>query len=231
MPVTRGYVWGSYKFFISFPTFEAQPRLHSGHTRPFVGRPLPQRRDGRAAGSPCIGRAVNLTVFAPGAYSTMEGAVTDRFLGIIAGVVAQMKAASAFSAPGVCERLLAQLVEQFEADAAFLRHNDHSLRASTLIAEWPPRDAVADPYPLAKIPFADADGVVAEELKTPTVIAADTAKLGHSSRFAARRGRASVTAVAPLLWGTVTTGVLGLTRFGGEHWTPEELDVLGVVAS
>ena len=157
--------------------------------------------------------------------------MTDRFLGIIAGVVAQMKAASAFSAPGVCERLLAQLVEQFEADAAFLRHNDHSLRASTLIAEWPPRGEVPYPDPLAKIPFADADGVVAEELKTPTVIATDTAKLGHSSRFAARRGRASLTAVAPLLWGTVTTGVLGLTRWGRERWTPEELDALGVVAS
>ena len=157
--------------------------------------------------------------------------MADRFLGIIAGVVAQMKGASAFSAPRVCERLLAQLVEQFEADAAFLRHNDHSLRASTLIAEWPPRDAVPDPDPLAKIPFAYADGVVAEELKTPTVIAAATAKLGHSSRFAAYRGRASVTAVAPLLWGTVTTGVLGLTRWGGKRWTPEELDVLAVVAS
>jgi diguanylate cyclase (GGDEF)-like protein len=161
----------------------------------------------------------------------MEGTVTDRFLGIIAGVVAQTMGASAFSAPRVCEQLLAQLVEQFEADAAFLRHNDHSLRASTLIAEWPPRDAVADPDPLAKIPFADADGVVAEELKTPTVIALDTAKLGHSSRFAARRGRASVTAVAPLLWGTVTTGVLGLTKSGGKRWAPEELEVLAVVAS
>ncbi len=94
--------------------------------------------------------------------------MTDRFLGIIAGVVAQTMGASAFSAPRVCEQLLAQLVEQFEADAAFLRHNDHSLRASTLIAEWPPRDAVADPDPLAKIRFANAaDGVVAEELKTP----------------------------------------------------------------
>jgi diguanylate cyclase len=155
----------------------------------------------------------------------------DRFLGIIAGVVAQTMGASTFSAPGVYERLLAQLIEQFEADAAFLRHNDHSLRVSTLIAEWPPRDAVPDPDPLAKIPFADADGVVAEELKTPTVIAADTAKFGRSSRFTAWRGRASVTAVAPLLWGTVTTGVLGLTRWGGKRWTPEELDVLAVVAS
>jgi len=157
--------------------------------------------------------------------------VADRSLGIIAEVVAQMKAASASSAPRVCERLLAQLVAQFEADAAFLRHNDHGLRASTLIAEWPLRDAVPYPDPLARIPFADADGVVAEELKTPTVIAADTVKLGHSSRFAARRGRASVTAVAPLLWGTVTTGVLGITKSGGKRWTPEELDVLAVIAS
>ena len=157
--------------------------------------------------------------------------MADRFLGIIAEVVAQMRGAGAFSAPTVCERLLAQLVEQFEADAAFLRHNDHSLRVSTLIAEWPPRDVVPDLDPLAKIPFADADGVVAEELKTPTVIAADTAKFGHSSRFAAWRGRASVTAVAPLLRGTETSGVLGMTRWGGNGWTPDELDVLAVVAS
>jgi diguanylate cyclase len=157
--------------------------------------------------------------------------VADRSLGIIAEVVAQMKAANASSAPRVCERLLAQLVAQFDADTAFLRHNDHSLRASTLIAEWPLRDAVPYPDPLARTPFADADGVVAEELKAPTVIAADTVKLGHSSRFAARRGRASVTAVAPLLWGTVTTGVLGISKSGGKRWTPEELDVLAVIAS
>ena len=77
--------------------------------------------------------------------------MADRFLAIIAGVVAQMNGADAFSAPRICERLLAQLVEQFEADAAFLRHNDHSLRASTLIAEWPPRDSVPHPDPLAQI--------------------------------------------------------------------------------
>ncbi len=157
--------------------------------------------------------------------------MADRFLCTIAEIVAHMTGASASSAPRVYERLLAQLVEQFEADDAFLRHNNHRLRASMLIAEWPPRDPVPDPDPLEKIPFADTDGVVAEELKTPTVIAADTAKLGRSSRFAACRGRASVTAVAPLLCGTVTTGVIGLTRSGGKRWTPEELDALGVVAS
>ncbi|MBV8863633.1 MAG: hypothetical protein JO082_05030, partial [Mycobacterium sp.] len=82
--------------------------------------------------------------------------MADRLLAIVAGVVAQMAGASAYTAPRVCKRLLAQLVEQFEADAAFLRHNNHALRASMLIAEWPPRDPLPDPDPLAKIPFADA---------------------------------------------------------------------------
>ncbi len=157
--------------------------------------------------------------------------MADRLLSIVAGVVAQMTGASAYTAPRVCERLLAQLVEQFEAEAAFLRHNNHALRASLLIAEWPPRNRVPDPDPLAKIPFADADGVVAEELETPMVIEADAAKFGPSSRFAACRDRASSVAIAPLLWGAVTTGVIGLTRSGGQRWTPEELDALGVVAS
>ena len=161
----------------------------------------------------------------------MEGTVTDRFLGIIAGVVAQTMGASAFSAPRVCEQLLAQLVEQFEADAAFLRHNDHSLRASTLIAEWPPRDAVPDPDPLAKIPFADADGVVAEELKTPTVIAA-----GHSKAWSLQPVRGSPRPSvgdggrAPAL-GDRDHGRPRLDQMGGKRWTPEELDVLAVVAS
>jgi diguanylate cyclase len=157
--------------------------------------------------------------------------VADRFLNIVAGVVVQMTGVSAFSAPRVYEGLLAQLVEQFEADRAFLRHNNHTLRASMLIAEWPPRDALPDPDPLAKIPFADADGVVAEELKTPIVIAADEAKLGPSSRFADRLGQASVVAIAPLLWGKVTMGVVGLIRSGGKRWTPEEIEALAVVAS
>jgi diguanylate cyclase len=174
--------------------------------------------------------AVNFNL-SGGLFHVGRGTVGDRLLSIVAGVVDQMTAASAYTAPRVCERLLAQLVDQFEADAAFLRHNSHALRASMLIAEWPPRNLVPDPDPLAKIPFADADGVVAEELKTPMVIEADAAKLGPSTRFGACRGRTALVAIAPLLRGTVTTGVIGLTRSGGQQWAPEELDALAVVAS
>jgi diguanylate cyclase len=142
--------------------------------------------------------------------------MADRFLSVIAQVVGQMTGVSAFSAARVCEQLLAQLVEQFDADSAFVRHNNHRLRASMLFAEWPPRVRVPHPDPLAKISFGDTGAELAGDLKTPTVIQVDAA---------------SVVAVAPLLWGTVTTGVMGLTKSGGKQWAPEELEALGVVAS
>jgi diguanylate cyclase len=132
--------------------------------------------------------------------------VANRYLSVIAQVVAQMTGVSAFSAARVCEQLLAQLVEQFEADSAFLRHKNHRLRASMLFAEWPPRDR--GPH--------DTGAELPGDLKTPTVVRADAA---------------SVVAVAPLLWGTVTTGVIGLTKSGGKQWAPEELETLGVVAA
>lgn len=156
--------------------------------------------------------------------------MADRFLCIIAQVVTQMMGASAFSAARVCEGLLAQLVEHFEADAAFLRHNNHRLRSSMLIAQWPPRDPVLDQDPLSMIYFADADVVVSEDLKAPTVIAADASQLGHAGGPAAEHGRASFVAIAPLVWGTATTGAIGLTKSGDKRWAPEELDALGVVA-
>jgi diguanylate cyclase len=142
--------------------------------------------------------------------------MADRFLSVIAQVVAQMTGVSGFTAARVCEQLLAQLVEQFEADSAFLRQNNHRLRASRLIAEWPPRDPNPHPDPLATIWFADTDAEPAADLKVPTVIPAD-------------HGRPSFVAVAPLVWGTVTTGVIGLTKSGGNRWAAEELEALGVV--
>jgi diguanylate cyclase len=141
--------------------------------------------------------------------------MADRFLSVIAQVVGQMTGVSAFSAARVCEQLLAQLVEQFGADSAFLRHNNHRVRASILFAEWPPRDRVPHPDPLAKISFGDTGAELAADLKTPTVVRADAV---------------SVVAIAPLLWGTLTTGVIGLTKSAGKPWTPEELEALGVVA-
>ena len=79
--------------------------------------------------------------------------------------------ATAADSKEVSQRVLASLVEYFDVDVSFLRHNDHSIRASRLIAEWPPRPDIPDPDPLALIYFADADPVFAlsENGKKPAV--------------------------------------------------------------
>jgi diguanylate cyclase len=43
--------------------------------------------------------------------------------------------ATASPAAKVSQQVLANLVEQFDVDAAFLRHTDHNVRASKLIAD------------------------------------------------------------------------------------------------
>src|ERR1700741_12716 len=81
---------------------------------------------------------------------------------IVTSVATQLMEATGATATQVSERVLAQLVEQFDVDASFLRHHDHEIRASILVAEWPPRDNVPDPDPLASAHFPGADPVPAE---------------------------------------------------------------------
>ena len=85
--------------------------------------------------------------------------------------------ATASTAAEVSQRVLADLVEQFHADAAFLRYNDHNIRASKLVAEWPPRPNRPDPDPLELVHFASADPVFAycAHGKEPIVIQLDPA--------------------------------------------------------
>ncbi len=138
--------------------------------------------------------------------------MVDLPLRIIGQLVSQITGASEFSAAKLYARLLAQLAEQFGADSAFLRHDNRTLRASTLIAEWPPRHSASP----ATVDFGDDDVVLAGVLRAPKVIVT---------------GESSFTAVAPLLWGSATTGVIGLTKSGCKHWPAEELETLGVVAA
>jgi hypothetical protein len=60
------------------------------------------------------------------------------------------------TATQVSEKVLAQLVEQFDMDSSFLRHHDHDIRASVLVAEWPPRTDVPDPDPMAVVHITSA---------------------------------------------------------------------------
>lgn len=139
--------------------------------------------------------------------------MADRSLRILGQLVSQMTGASFFSPPQLYERWLAQLARHFEADTAFLRHHECALGNSTLVAEWPP----PQPGVTATVHGVDDDIVSGGLRRTPIIIAASES--------------ASFTAVAPLLWGRTTTGVIGLTKSDGNQWAPEELETLSVVAS
>jgi diguanylate cyclase (GGDEF)-like protein len=153
---------------------------------------------------------------------------------VVTAVATQLMAANAATSAAVSEQVLAELVEHFEVDVSFLRHNDHGIRASKLVAEWPPRPDIPDPDPLAVVYFADADSVfaLAEHLKDPAVFRPEPATDDYQRRI--QEGRnvpATSMACVPLLSGDLTTGVLGFVKFGDREWKPEELNALRAIAS
>ncbi|HWS91599.1 MAG TPA: EAL domain-containing protein, partial [Mycobacterium sp.] len=153
---------------------------------------------------------------------------------IVTSVATQLMEATRSTATQVSEKVLAQLGEQFDVDCSFLRHHDHDIRASILVAEWPRRTNVPDPDPLAVAHFSSADPVLAlcEHGRKPVVVRPE-----QTDRYFWRlvRGAKQVSspsvAAAPLVSGETTTGVLGFVKFGARRWKQEELNTLEAVAA
>src|SRR5882762_8740319 len=134
----------------------------------------------------------------------------------------------------VSQRVLADLVKYFDVDVSFLRRNDHQIRASVLVAEWPVRPGIPDPDPLAVVYFADADPVfaLAENQKEPIVFRPEPATDDYQRTInESRQIPATSMACVPMLSGEVTTGVLGFVKFADRDWSPEELNALKAIAS
>jgi diguanylate cyclase (GGDEF)-like protein len=154
---------------------------------------------------------------------------------VVTAVATKLMSASAATAVAVYQEVLADLVEYFGVDVSFLRHNDHAIRASILIAEWPPRPRIPDPDPLKVVFYANADPVnaLAEHLKTPVAIRPEPANQEYQRRLIESGGGlgASSMAAAPLVSGDVTTGVVGFVKFRDRAWEQEELNALKAIAS
>jgi len=153
---------------------------------------------------------------------------------VVTSVATRLMSATAGDAAQVSQQVLAHLVEYFNVDVSFLRHNDHNIRASRLVAEWPPRTDVPDPDPLALVYFEDADPVFAfsEHAKERLVIRPEPATDDYQRRIEeGRHVPATSMAAAPLLSGDITTGALGFVKFGDRVWTTEELNVVEAIAS
>ncbi|WP_457149335.1 putative bifunctional diguanylate cyclase/phosphodiesterase [Mycobacterium sp. URHB0021] len=141
---------------------------------------------------------------------------------------------NAATATDVSRQVLADLIEYFAVDVSFLRHNDHEIRATRLIAEWPLRPDIPDPDPLGVIYFADADPVFAlcEHAKEPRVFRPEPATDDYQQRIEESTAvPATSLAAVPLVSGDVTTGTLGFVKFGDRTWLPEELNALKAIAT
>ncbi len=155
---------------------------------------------------------------------------------VVSSVAAHLMDASASTAAEVSQQVLADLVAQLDADAGFLRHNDHGLGVSRLVAEWPPRYPRPDPDPLQVAKFASADPVFAycAHGKEPVVIKPDPASYAYRAYQdwipESRRFASPSVAAAPLVSRGVTTGLLGFVKFGGRKWTPKLMNMLGAIA-
>ena len=160
----------------------------------------------------------------------MSGGLDD----LVTAVAANLMAATAADHAAISEKVVADTVSQFGVDFGFLRHNDHTIHATVLVALWPPRPFVPDPDPIGTVYFADADPVFAqaENLKVPDVLRPGPANEEYQRNIEAGTGIPNSTiACVPLLSGSVTTGTLGFVKIGDREWLPEELNALQAIAT
>ena len=160
----------------------------------------------------------------------MSGGLDD----LVTGAAAKLMAATAADHAAISEQVVADMVTQFGVDFGFLRHNDHTIGATVLVALWPPRPFVPDPDPIGVVYFASADPVfgMAENLKAPDVVRPGPANEEYQRNIEAGTGIPNSTiACVPLLSGELTTGTLGFVKIGDREWLPEELNALQAIAS
>jgi diguanylate cyclase (GGDEF)-like protein len=153
---------------------------------------------------------------------------------VVTAVATKLMAVNAATSVAVSQQVLGELVAHFNVDASFLRHNDHDIHATKLVADWPPRADTPEPDPLAVVYFADADPVfaLAEHLKEPAVFRPEPATDDYQRRINETRHIPAISmACVPLLSGDVTTGVLGFVKYGDRDWLPAELNALKAIAS
>jgi diguanylate cyclase (GGDEF)-like protein len=153
---------------------------------------------------------------------------------LVTSVATRLMGVNAATHVEVSQRVLCDLVEYFAVDVSFLRHNDHRIHASMLVAEWPMRPDIPDPDPLAVVYFADADPVfaLAEHQKEPIVFRPEPSTDEYQQTI--QEGRhipLTSMACVPMLSGDITIGVLGFVKFGDRDWTPAELNALKAIAS
>jgi diguanylate cyclase (GGDEF)-like protein len=153
---------------------------------------------------------------------------------LVTASAAELMAATAATHVAISERVIENIVSHLGVDFGFLRHNDHTIHATVLVALWPPRGDVPDPDPIGVVYFADADSIfaLAENLKEPGVLRPEAANADYQRNVEEGTGvPTSSIACVPLLSGDVTAGTLGFVKVGDREWRPAELNALQAIAT
>jgi diguanylate cyclase (GGDEF)-like protein len=160
----------------------------------------------------------------------MSGGLDD----LVTGAAAKLMAATAADHAAISERILHDLADHFGVDFAALRHTDHKIRATILVASWPPRQDVPDPDPIGVVHFENADSVFAliESYTAPYILRPDPSNSDYQRAIEEGTGvpQTSLAAV-PLLSGELTTGTLLFVKFGDREWLADELNALQAIAT
>ena len=157
-------------------------------------------------------------------------------------VATRLMETTASTVAEVNEQVLAELVKHLDIDVALLRHNDHKIRVSRLVATWPPPRDKSIPDALAVAHFSSADPILAlcEHGKTLAVIRPESNDPTYARWLAGAHDRwgfdiskmtSPSAAAAPLMSGGVTTGQLTCMKFRRKKWKPDELNTIQTVAS
>lgn len=161
---------------------------------------------------------------------------------LVEGVAHTLMAADVDNYVAASEQALADVAAHFGLDVAFLRHNDHTIRATILIAQYPIRTYIPDPDPIGTVYFKDADPVfaLAEHVEEPVILRPAAEPDEYQQRIeegttvpaisiAAVPMNVADTTTGPS--GFITTGTLGFIKYGDRQWLDEEITALKVIAT
>ncbi|MGW0005818.1 bifunctional diguanylate cyclase/phosphodiesterase [Nocardia grenadensis] len=151
---------------------------------------------------------------------------------LVTEVAAELMGVDSATMVSATEQVLAMLIDYFDVDFSYLRHNDPENRSTVLVAEWPPRQDVPEPDPLKIVYFDQADSVFKslEHATEPFLIPASAADYQQTIHSASGLGDISSAAV-PLVSRGRATGLLGFVKVGDRDWSTRELNVLKAIAT
>jgi len=150
---------------------------------------------------------------------------------LVSKVAVRLMSASSSNRQEVFDWTVKELCEFLSTDVAFIRRNDHVRGLSIMEAEWPIRENIPTPDPLAEVPF-DSDPIFGamRDLRGPYLPGVDFDEyLAHVDEAT---GVDDVFGAAvPLLMHDQTWGILGFLHFNKHTWVQAEINALQAVAS